>query len=107
MGGSTREDPGNDEPRGYKRQTIFQNPDQKYSFKEIDEDLVTIVDSTESNGYKTVYSASRKYLPLFFSEYFDVNDLKGTDYEFYYDRPFESSYIYMGNAKSTEDRDPG
>ncbi len=101
-----RDDPGNDKPRGYKRQTIFQNPNQKYWFKEIDEDVITIVDSTESNNYKTVYSASRKYLPLFFSEYFDINDLKGSDYEFYFDRPFESSYIYIGNAKSTKDEIP-
>ncbi len=101
-----RDDPGNDKPRGYKRQTIFQNPNQKYWLKEIDEDIVYIVDSTESDDYKTVFSASRKYLPLFFSEYFDINNLKGSDYEFYFDRPFESSAIYMANAKSTIDEIP-
>ena len=101
-----RDDPSNDKPYGYKRQTLYQNPNQKYWFKEGDDDQVIIVDSTESNNYKTVYSNSRKYLPLFFTEYFEINNLDASDYEFYFDRPFDGNAIFVANAKSTQDEIP-
>ena len=90
-----RDDPENDKPRGYKRQTIQKDPDKKYFVTSNDQ----IVDSTESSDYKKVFARSRKYGPLFFDEYFGVNDLRSDDYGFYYDRAFESGNMYYGNAK--------
>ena len=82
-------DPDNDKPRGYKRETIQKDPDKKYF---IDQGG-NIVDSTRSDEYRKVFSKSRKYGPIFFDEYFDVNDLQKKDYEFYYERAFESGNI--------------
>ncbi len=89
-----QDDPDNNKPRGYKRQTIQKDADKKYY---IINDL--IVDSTESDDYKKVYAGSRKYGPLFFDDYFSVNDLRYDDYEFYYDRAYENGNMYFGNAK--------
>ena len=93
-----KEDPDNDKPRGYKRQTIQKNPDKKYYIvSEWQNDR--IVDSLESGKYKKVFTTSRKYGPLFFDDYFGVNDLHGDDYGFYFDRSFESSSVYYGNSR--------
>ncbi len=89
------DDPANDKPRGYKRQTIQKDPNKKYFISSNDQ----IVDSTESDDYKKVFTESRKYGPLFFDEYFGVNELRLDDYGFYYDRSFESGNMYYGNAK--------
>lgn len=91
------DDPDNDKPRGYKRQTIQKDADKKYYINGRGE----IVDSTESNVYRRVFAVSRKYGPLFFNDYFGVNDLRTTDYDFYYDRAFESGAMYYGNTKVT------
>jgi uncharacterized surface protein with fasciclin (FAS1) repeats len=100
-----RDDPTNDKPRGYKRQSIYQQANKKY-WIEKHSDQEYIVDSTESSKYKTVYTRSRKYLPLFFDEYFTVNDLKGEDYEFYYDRSFEHGEVYIANARTLNEEIP-
>ncbi len=89
------DDPSNDKPRGYKRQTIQKDQDKKYFINSRGQ----IVDSTVSDDYRKVYTISRKYGPLFFDEYFGVNDLRLDDYGFYYDRSFESGNMYYGNAK--------
>lgn len=94
-----KDDPGNNKPKGYKRQTLYKNPNRKYYYKEIDQDLFRIVDSTESDNYRLVYTESRKYLPIFFQEYFDLYDLESSDYEFYFNRTFDASSIYVANAK--------
>ncbi len=90
-----KDDPSNDKPRGYKRQTIQKDQNKKYFINYLGQ----IVDSTESDDFKKVYTISRKYGPLFFDDYFGVNDLRLDDYDFYYDRSFESGNMYYGNAK--------
>jgi len=89
------DDPANDKPRGYKRQTIQKDQAKKYFINSRDQ----IVDSTESDDFRKVYTISRKYGPLFFDDYFGVNDLRQDDYGFYYDRTFESGNMYYGTAK--------
>ena len=90
-----KNDPNNDKPYGYKRQTIFKNPNKKYFINDLD----NIVDSTFSRSYKKVFTSSRKYSPLFYDEYFAVNNIKTSDYAFYYTRNFEGGNIYYGNSK--------
>ena len=106
QGWINRDVPGRDKPYGYKRQTIFQNPDQKYWINQTAGNIITIVDSTRSNDYRTVYSASRKYMPLFFTEYFEINDLNTSDYDFYFNRSFDGNAIFIANAKSMQDEIP-
>ncbi|MFC2090830.1 fasciclin domain-containing protein, partial [Bacteroidota bacterium] len=90
-----RDDPFNDKPRGYKRQTIQKDANKKYYLAANGR----IVDSTEAVDYKKVYFETRKYAPIFFDEYFGVNNLQTSDYNFYFDREFESGNVYVGNAK--------
>ena len=93
-----KEDPYNDEPWGYKRQTLLKEENRKYFVKIDGRDLITIVDSTQSNDTRTVFNPSRKYVPIFFDEYMYLARLNASDFEFYFDRPFESGNIYFANA---------
>jgi uncharacterized surface protein with fasciclin (FAS1) repeats len=93
-----KEDPNNNKPRGYKRQTILKDENKKY-WVYSDKGIVSVVDSANSNSYRKVFKQSRKYAPIFFNEYFPINKLSPSDYEFYFNRPFESGNIYYCNAK--------
>ena len=93
-------DVNNDEPRGFKRETLLLNDNRKYGVKENSDDNLLIVDTTQSNWTRKVTQDSRKYSPIFFSEYFNIYDLSPYDYEFYFNRPFEGdTNIYYANAK--------
>jgi uncharacterized surface protein with fasciclin (FAS1) repeats len=92
------DDPDNDKPRGYKRQTIQKDPDKKY-YVRTGRQFDQIVDSAESDDYRKVYARSRKYGPVYFNDYFAVNDLSTDDYSFYYDRSFESTATFYGKSK--------
>lgn len=93
-----KRDPNNDEPWGYKRQTLQKDPNRKYWIT-VSQNEATIVDSTESNEIRTVYRPSRKYLPLFFDGYLDVAEVSGRDFEFYFDRDYENGNIYFSSGK--------
>ena len=86
------------EPNAYKRQTLLKDPNTKYWVK-YSKDLYSIVDSTQANDYRIAITRSRKYVPIFFREFFGLNDLSSSDYQFYFDRPFEGNNIYYGGAK--------
>ena len=92
------DDPENDKPRGYKRQTLLRDENQKY-WVYSKKGNTTIVDSTESNSYRMVYTPSRKYAPLFFDEYFPINKLATSDYDFYYGRSYEPGNIFYSEGK--------
>ncbi len=95
-----QDDPYNNQPRGYKRQTILREADRKYwTISNSGPDQ--IVDSTAGGSSRLVYSVSRKYAPLFFTEYLSINNLQTEDYAFYYNRAFENGAIYYGNSKIT------
>jgi hypothetical protein len=61
------------------------------------------VDSTEANAYKIVHTRSRKYAPFFYREFFEVFDLSTSDYEFYFNRPYEGENIYYAGAMLGEE----
>ena len=90
--------PINSKPWSYKRQTLLSDPDEKY-FYVSDRGEYTIVDSLHSNLYRYVFSGTRKYAPIFFNDYFGLNNLKFDDSSFYFGRPYESGNIYYLNAK--------
>lgn len=93
-----KDDPDNDKPRGYKRQTLQHDKNKTYYIKS-NGSREQIVDSLQSDDYRKVYSKSRKYGSIFFSDYFRVNELQTDDYAFYFDRSFESGNVYYGKAK--------
>ncbi len=96
-------DLNNNEPKGFKRETLLLDKDIKYgvagsglgrNYKNI------IIDTLQSNWYRKVTTDSRKYAPIFYQEYFSIHDLNKSDYEFYFDRPFDDSNdIHFAGAK--------
>lgn len=90
------------EPKAYKRQTLLKDPNTKY-WVDFSNDQYAIVDSTSSNDFRIAFTRSRKYVPIFFQEYFSIYDLSSSDYQFYFDRPFEVNNIYYGGAKVGEE----
>lgn len=83
-------DINNDEPRGYKRETLLREKDQKYGVMYDEGGILSIVDTTQSPWYRRQTTDSRKYAPIFYQEYFDIYDLTSDDFEFYFNRPFEN-----------------
>ena len=61
---------------------------------------IEIVDTLSTTWKRRIITDSRKFVPLFYSEYFNIYDLNSSDYEFYFGRSFDGgSDIYYANAK--------
>jgi len=89
----------NDEPKGFKRQTLLLEKDLKFGLKS-EENRIYIVDTLESSWQRRIIADSRKYAPFFYKEYFDIYDLNLDDYEFYFGRPIaNSSDIYFAQGR--------
>jgi uncharacterized surface protein with fasciclin (FAS1) repeats len=91
---------------GYKRETFLQPDNKVYEVLESTGNQPTI--SSNGNSTRTVYSGTNKYASLFYSEYMGYRNVTSSDFEFYYDRSFESSEIYFAGAlilSSGEDLD--
>ncbi|HAH26046.1 MAG TPA: hypothetical protein DCL77_20180 [Prolixibacteraceae bacterium] len=108
-------DLNNNEPKGYKRQTLYLAKNQKFGVEWSKYERsnsttglkrVNIVDSTKTSWTRRVFTNSRKYAPIFFKQYFDIYDLSAsTDYAFYFGRQFESLndlYYCSGRIMSDE-----
>jgi uncharacterized surface protein with fasciclin (FAS1) repeats len=90
----------NNEPHGFKRETVLRNSNRKYGVKNRNLVDVSIVDTTATTWHRRVYTDSRKFAPIFFQEYFRIKDLTFADYKFYFDRDFEQpNDLYFGGAK--------
>ncbi len=89
-------------PWSYKRQTLLSNTNRKYYVKNVKGEF-TIVDQPESNEEKIAYNLKRKYVPIFFDEYFSLNNLSYEDYKFYFDREFVTGNLYYYNAQVGEE----
>ena len=93
-------DINNDEPRGYKRETLLREKDQKCGVIYDENDIMCIVDTLQSPWYRRQTTDSRKYAPIFYQEYFDIYDLNSNDFEFYFNRPFEhADDMYFLNGR--------
>ena len=99
-------DVANNEPRGFKRETLFRNEPRNYGveYKGSGRNRrVTIVDTTSAPLLRKVVT-DRKYVPIFFQEYLNIYDLEQSDYQFYFDRPFEGTGdMYFAGAKLVSD----
>jgi uncharacterized surface protein with fasciclin (FAS1) repeats len=85
------------EPKGYKRETLLLNKNQKFGvqyspYKKLNSPgkRTNIIDTTRTSWTRRVYTDSRKFAPIFFKRYFDIYNLSTTDYEFYFGRQFEN-----------------
>ncbi|PIF05197.1 MAG: hypothetical protein CSA36_07925, partial [Draconibacterium sp.] len=96
-------DLNNNEPKGFKRETLFREPNRKYGWDTYVKNSKTsplLVDTLSASRFRRVLTDSRKYVPVFYQEYFNIYDLQKEDYSFYFDRPFDSSDdIYFAGAK--------
>jgi uncharacterized surface protein with fasciclin (FAS1) repeats len=97
----------NNLPKGYKRETLLLEKNQKYGvawskYKRQNSQLkrTNIIDTTQTSWNRRVFTDSRKYSPIFFKEYFDIYDLPTSDYSFYFGRPFENiNDLYYSNGR--------
>lgn len=103
-------DLNNNKPKGFKRETLLLDKDVKYgvaSYGTGRNNKAIIVDTLTTNWYRKVSADSRKYVPIFYQEYFNIYELNKSDYEFYFNRPFENANdIYYAGAKVTSDEIP-
>lgn len=97
----------NNKPKGFKRSTLLLDSNRKYGVASVgvgSESKFVIVDTLQANKFRKVITDSRKYVPIFYQEYFNIYDLNSTDYEFYFNRPFESpDDMYFAGAKLISD----
>lgn len=95
----------NNQPAGFKRQTFLREENRKYGIASkgpgtAGQENFMIVDTTSTNFHRKAFTTSRKYIPVFYQEYFDIYDLDGGDYEFYFDRPFSGGdNIHFAGAR--------
>jgi len=82
---------------GFKRETFLKPSNKKYKVQEAPGFPSTI--SSSGNAVYSVFSEYNKFAPVFYSEYMDYTRVSSSDFEFYYDRPFESSEIFYAGAK--------
>jgi uncharacterized surface protein with fasciclin (FAS1) repeats len=97
----------NNKPKGFKRETLLLDPDRKYGIASVgsaNESKFIIVDTLQANKFRKVITDSRKFVPIFYQEYFNIYDLSTSDYEFYFNRPFANpNDIYFAGARITSD----
>ncbi|HDR50041.1 MAG TPA: hypothetical protein ENN90_00260 [Mariniphaga anaerophila] len=97
-------DLGNNLPRGFKRETLLLEDNQKYGVKWRPGSGATVTDTLDSDWTRRVATDSRKYVPIFYSDYFKINDISTDDFQFYFDRPFDGANdLYFAGAKIISD----
>lgn len=95
-------DEENDEPKGYKRETLLLEEEHFLGIikSENENGNIIITDSLDADWYRKVIVDSRKFAPVFYKEYFNIYDLSFSDYEFYFGRSFENPEdIYYVNGR--------
>ena len=102
-------DLNNNEPRGFKRETLLRDKDTKYGVKNSldvqrigDPKKYIIVDTLQTTWFRRLSTDSRKYAPFFYKQYMDIYKLNSDDYAFYFSRPFEAAKTYFVNAQITK-----
>lgn len=94
----------NNLPRGFKRETLLKDENQNIGVKWVYGKGATITDTLSADIVRRLATDSRKYVPIFYSEYFTINDIPASDYQFYFDRPFDAPEdLYFAGAKITSD----
>lgn len=97
-------DLANNIPRGFKRETLLKDDDKKFGVKWVYGKGTVITDTLNADLVRRLATDSRKYVPIFYSEYFTINDLSTSDYQFYFDRPFDAGDdLYFAGAKIISD----
>jgi uncharacterized surface protein with fasciclin (FAS1) repeats len=89
------------EPQAYKRKTLFQEENKSYPASRRGNNF-QIAKESEATTSKKAFTQSNKYAPIFYDQLLYINNLTKSDYEFYFNRPFESQNLYVANAALSE-----
>jgi Secreted and surface protein containing fasciclin-like repeats len=89
----------NNRPFGYKRESLLRDPNIKIGIAQYPKDTKRIVDTTQAVYTNIRYTDGNKFASIFYKQYFDANKLIASDYEFYFNRPFQSQYTYFMGSK--------
>lgn len=89
----------NNKPKGFKRETLVRDKNIKFGIAQYPKDTKRIVDTTQAVYTNIRYTDGNKFAPIFYKQYFDIYKLPASDYQFYYDRPFQSSAMYYMGAQ--------
>jgi len=94
----------NNIPRGFKRETLLKEDNRNIGVKWVYGKGETITDTLNADIVRKLATDSRKYVPIFYSEYFSINNLPSSDYNFYFNRPFDADDdLYFAGAKIISD----
>ena len=96
-------DVSNNKPTAFKRKTLFREPNRTYNIQRFlsggDPFDIILPDDQSSSTTRTVFSATPKYVPLFFDGFMSAKGLNASDYSFYFDRSYEPGEVFYANAK--------
>jgi uncharacterized surface protein with fasciclin (FAS1) repeats len=81
----------------FKRQTFYKPSNIEVKVDASDGYVSSI--SSDGDDVRYLYSEYNKYAPLFYSDHLAYSDILSTDYEYYFDRSFESSEVYFCGAQ--------
>jgi uncharacterized surface protein with fasciclin (FAS1) repeats len=97
-------DLSNNIPRGFKRETLLKDNDQNLGVKWEYGKGTVITDTLSADIVRRLATDSRKYVPIFYSEYFSINEIPTSEYQFYFERPFDDDNdLYFAGAKIISD----
>jgi uncharacterized surface protein with fasciclin (FAS1) repeats len=82
--------------RAYKKESLLKEKNKKY-FLSLDEDNRYIIKASSDNYFRNVLTQSRKYVPVFYKEYFETYGIHHSDYEFYFGRPYDGGIHFAGS----------
>lgn len=92
----------NNEPRGYKRQTILKEDNKKYFVAEkfVQGKIETkITNESSSNSTRIVYNDSRKYVPIYFDKFLSIAEISASDYSYFFDNDYMGGNLYYADGK--------
>lgn len=92
--------------RAYKKETLFKSNNKEYPIAFDEDEGVKILDGDSGGASRIVYTASRKYVPVFFREYFETYDISPSDYEFFFGRPYTGGLYFAGAEVVNEEEIP-
>lgn len=100
------DDPFYNQSKGFKRETILKDSLRK-EWVIVDQFENRIVNEQQATEYKIVFPDSRKYVPLFYQQYFSAYNYSSDDYAYYFGRPIDDpSAVYYANAKILSEEIP-
>lgn len=94
----------NDKAKGFKRETLLKELNRKFGWTQLYDGQILLADTLNTPLHRRVITDSRKFVPLFYQDYFNIFELVPGDYQFYFNRPFEGgSNIFFCNGKIISD----